>query len=351
MRRFRCRRGGTGSAALVAGAIAAGLASGPSGVAAQAKPGSGPLSIPAGLATELQASSGECCLMLLFPIGARRTAMGEAVTSVASPDAVFYNPAGLAEVDDSHFVLHHVATNTLQVDAFTLLFSPGNLATFGVSYELADFGDQDVTQSEIPIGRITFREHILIASFATTIAAGVSAGLNYKYFNQRLACSGQCEGVLEVSAVTHGLDLGMQYRPAWLAPFRFGAALLNLGFPLQVVNSEQADPMPTRLRLGASYDVMRHMDPAGPYRLWLLVEAEEENWERPTSPTTSIGVELSAGDILFLRAGYGGGEGISSGPAVGVGIVYSSFNVAVAKRVSSSGLGDDPFQLTLDIGF
>ena len=288
--------------------------------------------------------------MLLFPIGARRAALSEAVTSVASADAVFYNPAGLAELEGGHFVLHHVASSSQQVDAFTLLFSPGNLATFGVSYELIDFGDQDVTSGpNIPIGRITFREHVLIASFATTVAAGVSAGLNYKYFNRRIGCTGQC-GTPNLSAVTHGLDFGVQYHPAWM-PVQVGASLLNVGFPLQVVNSEQADPMPTRLRLGASYDVMRHIDPSGPYRLWLLVDAEEENWREPGSPTPSAAFELSVGEAVFLRGGYGGGEGISSGPAVGVGLIYSSFNVAVAKRVNSGGFGDDPFQLTIDVAF
>lgn len=350
MRPFRCSGRGRGGAALVAGTLAAGLTGTPSAVSAQHKSPADPLTMPTALAVELGASSGECCLMLLYPIGARRASMSEAVTSVSSADAVFYNPAGLADLGDSHFVLHHVASTAQQVDAFTLLFSPGNLATFGVSYELVDFGDQDVTTGPgIPIGRITFREHILIASFATTVAVGISAGLNYKYFNRRIGCSGQC-GTPNLSAVTHGLDFGVQYRPIWLGSAQIGASLLNVGFPLQVVNSEQADPMPTRLRLGASYDVMRHIDPAGSYRLWLLVDAEGA-WEEPTPPTPAIAFELSAGDVVFLRGGYGGGEGVSSGPAVGVGVVYSSFNVAVAKRVSAGGLGDQPFQLTVDVGF
>lgn len=334
---------------MVAAALAVGLAAAPGEGAAQAT--SGDPGAPR-LVAELQAASGECCLMLLFPIGARRAALSEAVTSVESPDAVFYNPAGLAEVTDEHFVLHHLANQTVQVDAFTLLFSPGNIATFGLSYGLIDHGDQDVTgnQSDLPIGRITMRDHLLIASFSASVTAGVSAGLNYKYYRWRIDCSGQCQEA-ELDAATHGLDFGVQYRPLWLGQARIGASLLNVGFPLQVVNSEQADRMPTRLRVGVSYDVMRHLDPAGPYRLWLLVDAEEEDWKQPTSPTPSMGLELSAGDVIFLRGGYGAGDGITSGFAVGVGVVYSRFDVAVAKRVSGAGFGDDPFQLTVDVGF
>ena len=108
--------------------------------------------------------------------------------------------------------------------------------------------------------------------------------------------------------------------------------------------------MPTRLRLGVSYDVMHHIDSAGPYSLWVLVDAEENDWQHPTTPVASVAMELAVGDVIFLRGGYGGGEGITSGPAVGVGVVYSSFNIGVAKRVSSGPLGD-PFQLTVDVGF
>lgn len=353
MRRFRFRSLGRRATVVAAGAFAVGMAGTPTRAGAQAKarPG-GMLSVPGALAENLQTSSGECCKMLLFPIGARRTAMSEAVTALPSPDAVFYNPSGLAEVDDSHFVLHHAADSRQQVDAFTLLFSPGNLATFGVTYELIDFGDTESTDDVgTVIGTSTTRQHVVIASFATTLVAGLSAGLSYKYFAFRIDCSGQCGRDSDLSAATHGVDLGVQYRPLWLSAARFGAAVTNLGFPLQVINSQQADPMPTRLRVGMSYDVMEHFDSAGPYRLILLVDAQDENWRNPGSPIPSVGMELSAGDVVFLRAGYGGGEGIGSGPAVGVGIVYASFNLGVAKRVSSSGLGDDPFQLSLDVAF
>lgn len=347
MRRFRFS-GLLPAGAVVAGTLAVVMAVTPRAMLAQT---GGAAGAPPAFAADLAASSSECCLMLLYPIGARRASLSEAVTSITSPDAVFYNPAGLAEIEGSHFVLHHVESMTQQVDAFTLLFTPGDIATFGVTYELVDFGDQETGGGPVPTGRLTYREHILVASFATALVPQIAAGLNYKYFASRLNCSGQCEGIPPQNAATHGLDFGVQYRPSWLAPARVGASLLNVGFPLQVINSEQADPMPTRLRVGVSYDVMHHIDAAGPYELWLLVDAEAEDWQDPSAPTASVAVEFTVGDVVFLRGGYGGGEGVASGPAVGVGIIYSNFNIAVAKRVASGGLGDDPFQLSLDVGF
>lgn len=345
MRRSRFRRA-LPAGALLAGTLSVALAIAPRAALAQAS-GSG----AAGAFADLTASSSECCLMLLYPIGARRTALSEAVTSIPSPDAVFYNPAGLAELHRNHFVLHHVESMAQQVDAVSLLFTPADLATLGISYELVDFGDQETGGGPVATGRLTYREHILVASFATTLVPQVAAGLNYKYFASRLNCSGQCEGIPPQNAATHGLDFGVQYRPDWLASARIGASLLNVGFPLQVINSEQADPMPTRLRVGVSYDVMRHIEGMSSYELWLLLDAEAEDWQDPTAPTTSIAFELAVDDIVFLRGGYGGGEGITSGPAVGVGLIFSNFNVSVAKRVGGGGIGDDPFQLTLDVGF
>jgi len=312
-----------------------------------------PLRSPLGLAGQLDASAGECCIMLLFPIGARGAALGESMTAMTSPEAVFHNPAGLAELDASHFVLHHVANQAQQIDAFSLIIRPFNVATLGLSYQLIDFGDEEATNPDgIPIGRITIRDHVLVASLATSVVAGVSAGVSYKMYNARWTCSGSCGGI-DVDALTHGLDVGVQYQPYWLAPLRIGVALVNAGFPLQVVNRRQSDPMPTRLRVGVAYDVMQHITVPGDYQLWVLVDAQEDDWKSPSSPETSLGMELLVGQAVYLRAGYGAGEGVTGGPSVGVGLVYSSFHFGVAKRLDGGqGLfGDDPFQLSLGVGF
>ena len=348
MRRFRCNRS-LGSRALAA-SLALGLAAVPRPVGAQTKP-PGPLSAPSGLA-ELTSANQECCRVMLLPIGARQTAMGMAVTPLSSPDAVFYNPAGLADLEGNHFVVHHLESDIQPFDAFTLLVSPWNLAVFGISYALVDYGDQELTgENEQTVGRISAADHLLIASFATPLLANLSAGLSYKFYNWRINCSGQCGDNRDVSAKTHALDFGVQYEPAWLDDLRIGAALLSVGVPLQVLNAEQSDPLPTRLRLGVSYDVLQLVDSIGPYRLLLLVEAQEDDWKEPTSPRGSVGFEASVDDFVFIRAGYGGGDGLEAGPAVGVALVYSGFNVAVAKRVDGGLLGDEPFQLSVDVGF
>lgn len=296
---------------------------------------------------------GECCVMLLYPIGARGVALSQSMAAVRAPEAVFHNPAGLAGLEQSVFAVHHVANAAQQIDAFSVIMQPFDLATFGLSYQLVDFGDEEATNSEgIPVGRITIRDHILIASFATDVFAGVSAGLNYKLYNARWSCAGTCGGI-DVNAVTHGLDVGVQYRASWLPSLRLGAALLNAGFALQVVNRRQSDPMPTRLRLGAAYDLMHLFQARGPYALWMTVEAEDDDWRAPDSPSPSAGLELLVAELISLRAGYGAGEGVRSGPSVGIGLVYSNFHVDLAKRIGGADnlFGEDPFQISLAVHF
>lgn len=304
-------------------------------------------------ATALENESSECCVMLLYPIGARGVALSQSMSTALTGEAVFHNPAGLAHLADNVFAVHHVANEAQQIDAFSLLTQPFGLATFGLSYQLVDFGDEEATNNEgIPIGRITIRDHILIASFATDVVGGVAAGLNYKLYNARWTCSGDCGG-LDINAVTHGLDLGLQYQAPWLPSLRVGAALLNTGFALQVVNRRQSDPMPTRLRFGVAYDVMQLVDTSEPYVLWVALDAEEDDWRTPTSPTPSLGLELLVAELVSLRAGYGGGEGVRSGPSVGMGLVYSGFQIDLAKRIGGAEnlFGEDPFQISLAVEF
>ena len=348
MRRFRFS-GCLWARVLVAGSLALGLNAQPRPATAQSKPNR-PLLSPDG-PSALTSTNQECCRSLLLPIGARQTAMGLAVSPVASPDAVFYNPAGLAELEGNHFVVHHLESEIQPFDAFTLLISPWNLAVFGVSYVLVDYETQELTgENEEVVGRFGAADHLVVASFATPLASNLSAGINYKYYNLRIVCSGRCD-LEELNATTHALDFGVQYQPGWLGNVRFGAALLNAGVPLQVRNAEQADPLPTRLRLGVAYDVLQHLDSIGPYSLTLLVEATEDDWKKPTTPRTAVGMEAAVADFIFLRAGYGTGEGLEAGPSVGVGVLYSRFNVAIAKRVAGGIAGDEPFQLTVDVGF
>lgn len=301
-----------------------------------------------------EVESHECCSELLMPIGARAVALGNTMGARPTVDGVFDNPASLAPMDSGAFVIHHVAGSLAQSDAFSLLMAPQGIGTFGLSYLLVDYGDiasTDATGRQI--GSISIRTHVLVGSFATSVGAHASAGLNYVLYLSRVHCSGQCAGS-DVSASTQSVDLGARYAPPLIPDLQLGITLAHLGLPLQVNNAAQADPPPTRLHLSAAYDVLRRfprMDPA--LSLWLTGELVTR-WPSFGAPTPAFGVEFAAADAIFLRAGYATGTGLGTGPSVGVGLNYERFKIALAKTFTTSSLQADqtpPVQVTFQIRF
>lgn len=294
----------------------------------------------------------ECCLLLLVPVGARASAMGGTVTSRRGSDAVFSNPAGLAGMTGSMFVVHHsdMAIDQ-QIDAFSLLLTPF-ASTFGISYQLFDKGDVATTDpSGEKTGELSFRDHLLVASFATSLGAGLGVGVNYKLFQQRINCTGACGGEESVGT-THATDIGLRYQPPWDRSLELGIAVANLGFPLQVVNAAQADPFPGRVHIGAAYNVLRPLRSDSLLSLHVSVEVQDRLREFG-SPVASVGLEFDVQQVIFLRAGYAPGEGLGSGAAVGVELRYDRFDIAVARSFVNSSLEADsePFQVSFGLRF
>ncbi len=296
--------------------------------------------------------TGECCLVLLIPVGARSVALGGALTARGTPDAVFRNPAGLAAVTEDAFLVHHSEQEFASTaDAFTLLLTPGGIGTLGISYELFDHGDIETRDANNQAtGLLVLRSHLLVVSFATRLGGGLSAGLNYKLFHDRIDCSGACLG-LEVAGTTHGADAGIRYQPSWLEALELGASLVNAGFGLQVVNAEEADPLPTRVHLGAAYQVLHGLPTSDALALWLSAELTDE-WREPGDPTPSFGAELGVGEVVYLRAGYVPGEGLGKGGAVGLGVRYQSLTLGLGKPFTSTLDPEaEPFQVTFGVAF
>jgi len=295
----------------------------------------------------------ECCLVLLLPVGGRSAALGRAVTAIASPDAVFVNPAGIAGPGRSQLMVHHEPMiGGQQANAISLLIAPASVGTFGVTYQLYDYGEEEARDiTGVTTGRLSTREQLLIASFATTVTTGLTAGMNYKLYQFRLDCTGYCPGG-EFAGTTHAIDAGVRYQPPRFPHLQFGAAIANLGFALQVINAAQADPLPTRVRVGAAYEAMHHFLPDTALTLWISTDIEDRLLH-PGNLQGAIGAELSASGLVFVRAGYRSGEGRGTGAAVGIGMNYERFTVGVSRSFASTELQLDyePYQFTFGIAF
>lgn len=295
----------------------------------------------------------EGALFLLLPVGAQGVALGRAMTWVEGAEGAFWNPAGLAGVERSQAVLfrgdHVVGTGT----AVSVLWANPNVGTLGASYFLLDAGDIDQTDEfGNYTGSITIRNHLGIVSGAAKLMENLSGGVSFKVIRFQLACRGICadEGT---TATTYAIDAGVQAVPA--ERLRIGAMVANLGPSLQVLNAEQADPLPARVRVAAAYDLSGYFTDDENMGGWIAVEVQDRLRD-PGSLSLYVGTEFSVGreDALYLRAGYVLGDlDQSDGARVGLGLNYERFELSIAKSLEVSTLTGEtePVHVTFSITF
>jgi hypothetical protein len=296
----------------------------------------------------------ECCLPLLFAIGARALSLGDAVTARTSPGSMFANPALVADLADDEFLVHNANTSLERANTFTLLIRSDAIGTIALSYRLIDQGEQTAKDGNGNIiGSIATFDQVLTATYATQVTAGLNAGINYKLYQFKQTCAGtgiDCTTV-GFSATTHGIDFGVQYKPPALRTLELGASVVHLGFPLQVVNAGQASPLPVRVRGGAAYEVSHHFQPDSTTQLWLTADLVASPRSIGES-LVNIGAELSLEDTVFLWAGWAGGSGLTGGAAIGVGLDYNRFDVGIARSFTTTPLQEsEPIQITFGIRF
>jgi hypothetical protein len=308
---------------------------------------------PAATAQSDPGGAPEGALFLLLPVGARAVSMGRAMTWVESPEASFWNPAGLAGVDRSQVLVFRGDHVVGPAHALSVILSRPGLGTLGVSYFLQDAGEIERTDEFGNFeGTTTIRNHLAIVSAATRPVEPISLGLSLKLIRFRLSCRGICtnEGT---TATTWAVDAGVQARP--FDRFRLGAMVAHAGPALQVLNEEQSDPLPVRIRLAAAYDVLSAFIDTEDLRGWLALEVQDR-LRALGSYSYYLGAEVVAGriDALSVRSGYVWSDLPSEdGGRVGLGLRYERFDLSIAKSLATTPLPEesDAVHVTFSIGF
>ncbi len=292
---------------------------------------------------------------LLLPVGAQGVGLGRAMTAVASPEAVFWNPAGLAAVDRRRLLIYRGSTLAGDQTAFSVVFNKPALGSAAASYQLLDIGDQEVRDKNGQLlGTISLRSHLGVVSFATTLFRGLAAGLNFKVLHFRESCRGQCFDA-GVSATTYAVDVGLQSQPVADLPLRLGAMIAHVGPRLQFINAAQADPLPSRARISGAYQVLDPFTTDERFELWINVEVEDR-LRSPGDASLYVGSELVAGaeEAVFVRAGYVFGElDQTDGAAIGLGLRFQRFDLGIARSLAAADIGQEsePFYFTLGLVF
>ena len=315
------------------------------------------------LALALAAGAGACpaaqaqslepggAAFLLVPVGARAAALGQAAVAMeGTGESAFWNPAGLASLRSSELSIHRAHTFASDNTVLSAYFASGTLGTVGVAGYLVDFGSQEVVPGpgRPSTGRVSPRNVELLASYATDLAGPLTLGVNYKLIQFRQDCSGDCTPFRTVVGTTHGVDLGLQYGFGDADALRIGAAILHAGFKLQVQNRGQADPLPTRLQVGAVYRVSLPTPPDAPEPLdaRLMIDVQEP-WGDHQNPDARVGVELAYGETIRIRTGYAFLQAESAGPSVGLGLRFGRLALDFARLFYESSSLENPVYLSL----
>ncbi|HKC38163.1 MAG TPA: PorV/PorQ family protein [Gemmatimonadales bacterium] len=275
-------------------------------------------------------------LFLVFPVGAQAVGMGQTATAAAGRgEAAFWNPAGLATLTDDEFALHSASLVAGRSNVLGAYFPSRGIGVIGGAVYLVDYGDLERTDANgNTIARIAPRNFEFLASYALSLTGAVAFGISYKLVQFRVDCSGDCRDFPAGTGATHALDLGGQFRVGPGGPLRIGVALRNIGFRLQVQNQAQADPLPTRLAVGAQYEVRlrpatgRGLDQAFDVKLAADVDSP---WGQVGQSETRVGVDVGYQQLVRVRAGYAFVQDGLSGPSVGLGIESGSLGVDLAR--------------------
>lgn len=296
-------------------------------------------SAPLGPALPLAAQDAplnSAALFLLFPVGAEAVGMGQTGIAMAGrSDAAFWNPAGLAGLESGEFSLHSATLAAGRTHVVTAYFPSSSVGVIGGALYLVDYGELESTDSiGNPIGRLAPRNLEFLASYATTVAGGVTLGINYKLIEFRAACSGDCRNVPDAQGVTHALDVGGQFALGPARALRVGVAVRHLGFPLQVQNKEQADPLPVRFAVGARYRVafrpLTGVASAEPFDLRVAADVDSP-WRGTGDSEMRVGFDVGYGQLVRVRGGYAFTDDGLSGPSVGVGVASGAIGVDLAR--------------------
>ena len=224
------------------------------------------LAFSLGTAQRAQAQlGGAAVVFLMIEPDSRAAGMGN--TGVAQADnvnAIFWNPAGLANQTGTEIALTH--SNWLPEFNAGLFYEylvakhhVEGLGTFGAHVTYLFLGDHEYRDAQnVSLGNFKSYDLAVGLSYGFKVSDHLALGTGLRLIYSNLA-GGVSVGSQETNpGVSAGFDLAalLTTSPFSLGgtqgTYRFGVNLANMGPKIQYSDSEQSDPIPTNIRFGQS---------------------------------------------------------------------------------------------------
>ena len=269
---------------------------------------------------------------LLISPNSRYSSIGEAGVGIADDaSAIFWNPAGLAFQEGQELSLTHAnwLPQFQQADLFyEFLTFRHHMASLGgtiaASVTYLNLGEFIRTSSSGPeeIGRFKSFEYAVTLGYGTKVSSTLGLGVNLRLIHSSLSPLGTEQEEGKGIATSIGFDLAALYKPTDLEIPLTGLSLrdrLSIGFNLSnmgpkvvYIDADQADPLPTNLRLGFGYRVIQseynNLTAALDFNRLLVRKYAPDSLKGPKPPDPFYKAIFTAwGDNGFRKVTTGGG--------------------------------------------
>ncbi len=279
-------------------------------------------------------------------VGARHMGTGKAFVGLSDSSAVFFNPAGLAEISDWEFlsmnanVLNDV--NYLTLGYVSPLKFRGIDGGWGIAYVGSGVSGIPSLVTSTSFAYSNYFNNVYLLTLAGKINNHLSMGFNYKLFGEGFS------GAISSSGTGMDLDLGIKYKYAHWASFGLNlqnALPASLGGQVDWGDSQES--LPAILKIGAAF---RFLDK----RLALAID--NDMWVSRSLPSQlHAGLEFDINPRLVLRGGVDQSlssavsGGVASNPTFGVGLRFWNvrFDYAYHPYFGESGALTHYFSLSL----
>lgn len=253
-------------------------------------------------------------LFLKIPVGAGAASLGGAYTGMTTDAAaVFWNPAGIASVENSsaHFTYMRWF-EMFDFSAVSLVHRFEHIGTFGIGLIVFSTDEMEIITELDPNGTGQYfdaQDMALSLSFARHLTENFKFGISLKYINQR---------IWNETANGIAFDIGTQYVISEFQNLTLAMSMTNFGPDLHMsgpdldvkydgdqylqnrllpTTMETEDyPLPLNFQFGVAFDVFKSRFLA--MRGALDAVHPNDNEER-----IQVGAEMAVFDRLFIRSG------------------------------------------------
>ncbi len=293
---------------------------------------------------------------------ARASGMGDVGTGIAdNANAIYWNPSGLAFQTGKEVYLTHTqwlpqfnSDLYYEYAAFKWNDEQQFGGTIGANIIFLNLGKFVYTteSSPDPLGEFHSFEYSIQLSYATKLSNEWGFGGNVRYIQSSLSPISIPQEKGNGIGRSVSFDVSAMWRPdttyieELANRLAVGFDIANIGPKVKYVDVQQADPLPTNLRVGASYKVIKdeyndlmlavdvakllvHRDTLG--NSDNLPKAFVTAWDKNTGKSfmLSLGGEYWYDQLLALRAGYYTEGSIVGGRrylTFGAGLKYDVYN-------------------------